>query len=62
MTREERIECTNSLIRDVRAESMSDKISSRELSFLEIELRLLTLINDLERWCREERDINTWTC
>lgn len=62
MTRDERIECTNSLIRDVRAESMSDEISSRELSFLEIELRLLTLINDLERWCREERDINTWTC
>ena len=55
MTRDERIECTNSLIRDVRAESMSDEISSRELSFLEIELRLLTLINDLEHWCAEER-------
>lgn len=62
MTREERIECTNSLIRDIRAELISDKITSRELSFLEIELRLLTLINDLERWCGEERDINTWTC
>ena len=55
MTREERIKCINSLILDVRAESMSDEISSRELSFLEIELRLLTLINDLEHWCAEER-------
>ncbi len=55
MTREERIKCINSLILDVRAEVISDKITPKELSFLSTELRLLILINDLEHWCAEER-------
>ena len=50
MTREERLECIRSLITDIRERLMSEKRSSNELSFLETELRLLTLIKDLEFW------------
>ena len=56
MTREERIKCINSLIMDVKAERLSDKITPKEFSFLSTELRLLILINDLEHWCAEERN------
>lgn len=55
MTREERLECIRSLITDIRERLMSEKRSSNELSFLETELRLLTLIKDLEFWHAEER-------